>query len=208
MRNKKNPILQKDLIAAVASCSLMHLQQIDFLVFTRGSCYRRRCKPLRLGPLFGGITTGGLWSKSESAKNIIFFRVPIGALFAMKCFVSDVTGKHFQFKLNKSTAVFYINNMEGIKSSSLDSLSRECGLGAWLAKSRHFSVIGSFLGVCDNSFELSHPPFRAGQGIQHLEHLSFRGVGYSRGMRWVQRWVSLCCHEIHEACFCEQAPAA
>lgn len=68
--------------------------------------------------------TGGLWSRVEASYHINYLET-LAAFFSLKCFASNARGKHVQLKLDNTTAVFYINNMGGIRSPSLNRLARE-----------------------------------------------------------------------------------
>ena len=45
--------------------------------------------------------------------------------FALKCFISERRNIHVQILIDNTTAVFYINNVGGIRCDSINTLSRE-----------------------------------------------------------------------------------
>ena len=110
------------------------------------------------GAFCNGKETGGAWSREEASYHINYLET-LAAFFALKCFASHARGKHIQLKLDNTTAVFYINNMGGIRSPVLNSLARDIwtwciSRGIWVSavhvpgvtndiadfRSRHISV--------------------------------------------------------------------
>ena len=75
------------------------------------------------GAFCGGQSANGQWSILEAHNHINFFEL-LAALYALQAFVPNLRDAHVRLKLDNSTAVAYINKMGGIKSPSLNSLSR------------------------------------------------------------------------------------
>ena len=68
--------------------------------------------------------SGGRWTSSESSQHINYLEL-LAAFFALQSFVSHRRSIHVRIQLNSSSAVAYINNMGGIKSHLLNTLSVE-----------------------------------------------------------------------------------
>ena len=68
-------------------------------------------------------SANGQWSILEAHNHINYLEV-LAALYALQAFVPNLQDVHVRLKLDNSTAVAYINKMGGIKSLSLNSLSR------------------------------------------------------------------------------------
>ena len=68
--------------------------------------------------------SGGRWTSSESSQHINYLEL-LAAFFALQSFVSHRRSIHVRIQLDSSSAVAYINNMGGIKSNLLNSLSVE-----------------------------------------------------------------------------------
>ena len=75
------------------------------------------------GASCGGQSANGQWSLLEAHNHINYLEL-LAALYALQAFVPNLRDVHVRLKLDNSTAVAYINKMGGIKSPSLNSLSR------------------------------------------------------------------------------------
>ena len=75
------------------------------------------------GASCSGQSVNGQWLILEAHNHINSLEL-LGALYALQAFVSNLRDAHVRLKLDNSTAVAYINKMAGIKSPSLNSLSR------------------------------------------------------------------------------------
>ena len=75
------------------------------------------------GATCGGQSANGQWSILEAHNHINYLEL-LAALYALQAFVPNLRDVHVRLKLDNSTAVAYINKMGGIKSPSLNSLSR------------------------------------------------------------------------------------
>ena len=60
---------------------------------------------------------------SESKRHINYLEL-LASFHALQCFVSNSRSIHVRLALDSSTAVVYINNMGGVRSPLLDSLSK------------------------------------------------------------------------------------
>lgn len=70
-----------------------------------------------------GKTTGGRWDSEESLLHINVLELK-AVLFALQSLCSDVKSKHIRIRSDNVTAVTYINNMGGMKSSLCNSISK------------------------------------------------------------------------------------
>ena len=68
--------------------------------------------------------TGGLWSQAETQFHINYLET-LAAFFALKCFASTLESTHVQIRIDNTAAVYYINNMGGTKSITLNKLARK-----------------------------------------------------------------------------------
>ena len=75
------------------------------------------------GASCGGQSANGQWSILEAHNHINYLEL-LAAVYALQAFVPNLRDIHVRLKLDNSTAVAYINKMGGIKSPSLNSLSR------------------------------------------------------------------------------------
>ena len=75
------------------------------------------------GASCGGQSANGQWSLLEAYNHINYLEL-LAALYALQAFVPNLRDVHVRLKLDNSTAVAYVNKMGGIKSPSLNSLSR------------------------------------------------------------------------------------
>ena len=75
------------------------------------------------GASCSGQSVNGQWLILEAHNHINSLEL-LGALYALQTFVSNLRDAHVRLKLDNSTAVAYINKMGGIKSPSLNSLTR------------------------------------------------------------------------------------
>lgn len=74
------------------------------------------------GAVCNGQTANGRWSLLESEHHINYLEL-LAAFLALQVFVADKFNIHVRLKMDNSAAVSYINNMGGIRSSSLDELA-------------------------------------------------------------------------------------
>ena len=75
------------------------------------------------GASCGGQSANGQWSILEAHNHINYLEL-LAALYALQAFAPNLRDVHVRLKLDNSTAVAFINKMEGNKSPSLNSLSR------------------------------------------------------------------------------------
>ena len=75
------------------------------------------------GAVSGSLSASGRWSQSESEHHINYLEL-LASFHALQCFVSNLRSIHVRLAVDNSTAVAYINNMGGVRSPLLDSLSR------------------------------------------------------------------------------------
>ena len=75
------------------------------------------------GAFYGGQSANGQGSILEAHNHINYLEL-FAALYALQASVPSLRGAHVRLKLDNSTAVAYINKIEGIKFPSLNSLSR------------------------------------------------------------------------------------
>jgi len=66
----------------------------------------------------------GQWSPLEASHHINYLEL-LAAFYALQTFVHNEKHIYVQLKLDNSTAISYINNMGGIKSTLLNSLARQ-----------------------------------------------------------------------------------
>ena len=83
------------------------------------------------GASCGGQSANSQWSILEAHNHINYLEL-LAALYALQAFVPNLRDVHVRLKLDNSTAVAYVNKMGGIKSPSLNSLSRT--LWEWCIK--------------------------------------------------------------------------
>ena len=74
------------------------------------------------GAVCNGQTANARWSLLESEHHINYLEL-LAAFLALQVFVADKFNIHVRLKMDNSAAVSYINNMGGIRSSSLDELA-------------------------------------------------------------------------------------
>ena len=74
------------------------------------------------GAVNGSLSASGRWSQNESKHHINYLEL-LASFHALQCFVSNSRSIHVRLALDNSTAVAYINNMGGVRSPLLDSLS-------------------------------------------------------------------------------------
>ena len=75
------------------------------------------------GALSHGKVAQGRWSELEISSHINYVEL-LAAFYALQAFVGHKRKIHVRLKVDNSTALSYINNMGGIRSPCLDSLSR------------------------------------------------------------------------------------
>ena len=72
------------------------------------------------GAALSGQSTGGRWSSVEQHINVLELRA---ALFGLKAFCSEMQNIHVKLELDNTSAIAYINHMEGSKSEELNQLT-------------------------------------------------------------------------------------
>ena len=80
------------------------------------------------GAVRNNVQTGGRWTICEQQEHINILELQ-AAYFALKSLCNQESKLHIQIQLDNSTAVAYINNMGGTKSSKLNALASE--IWAW-----------------------------------------------------------------------------
>ena len=75
------------------------------------------------GALSHGEIAQGRWSELEISSDINYLEL-LAAFYALQAFVGHKRNIHVRLKVDNSTALSYINNMGGIRSPCLGSLSR------------------------------------------------------------------------------------
>ena len=75
------------------------------------------------GAVSGSLSASGRWSQSESKHHINYLEL-LASFHGLQCFVSNSRSIHVRRAVDNSTALAYINNMGGVRSPLLDSLSR------------------------------------------------------------------------------------
>ena len=76
------------------------------------------------GACYDSCNTGGLWSVTETRFHINYLET-LAAFSALKCFAVDLRSTRVQLHIDNTAAVYYINNMGGTKSATLNNLARE-----------------------------------------------------------------------------------
>jgi hypothetical protein len=74
------------------------------------------------GAVWGSQQTGGRWAPVESSKHINYLELFAGFL-ALKTFCTADSNTHVQLQLDNTTAIAYLNNMGGTKSTELNGLA-------------------------------------------------------------------------------------
>ncbi|CAH3188645.1 unnamed protein product [Porites evermanni] len=74
-------------------------------------------------PVSSSLSASGGWSQSESKHHINYLEL-LASFHALQCFASNSRSIHVRLPVDNSTAVAYINNMGGVRSPLLDSLSK------------------------------------------------------------------------------------
>ena len=74
------------------------------------------------GAVCGERKTGGQWTPTEAQSHINILEL-LAAFFALKCFCKNMQNIHVQLQIDNTTAVAYINNMGGSKSTELNQLA-------------------------------------------------------------------------------------
>ena len=74
------------------------------------------------GAVCGKRKTGGRWIPTKAQSHIKILEL-LAAFFALKCFCKNMQNTHIQLQIDNTTAVAYINNMGGSKSTELDQLA-------------------------------------------------------------------------------------
>ena len=87
-------------------------------------CIQSDASLIGWGAVNGSLSASGRWSQSESKHHINYLEL-LASFHALQCFVSNSRSiQHVRLALDNSAAVAYINNMGGVRSPLLDSLSR------------------------------------------------------------------------------------
>ena len=76
------------------------------------------------GAIYGGKKAGGRWMPREAVLHINILELK-AAFFALKCYCSDLRNQHVRIFIDNTTAISYINNMGGSKSTMLNTLAKE-----------------------------------------------------------------------------------
>lgn len=87
---------------------------IDFTVYSDASLKG-------WGAALNDVSCGGQWS-SEEAKNHINYLELSAALFALQCFVDEISNSHVKIMIDNTSAVGMINKMGSAKSDSCNKL--------------------------------------------------------------------------------------
>ena len=74
------------------------------------------------GAVCDSLKTGGRWAPDEGGAHINYLEL-LAAFLALKTFCSADVNIHVQLQLDNTTAIAYLNNMGGTKSTELNSLS-------------------------------------------------------------------------------------
>ena len=119
-------------IENITQCNgrLFQVPKIDIFIQSNASL-------IGWGAVNGSLSASGRWSKSESKYHINYLEL-LASFHALQCFVSNSRSIHVRLALDNSAAVAYINNMGGVRSPLLDSLSRS--IWEW-CKLRVFSFL-------------------------------------------------------------------
>lgn len=88
------------------------------------------------GAVLGETKIGGRWTETECQYHINVLEIR-AILFALQAFVSQVSGKYVKILSDSTTAVSYINNLGGVKSSDCNDQSKQVWSwcidhGAWV----------------------------------------------------------------------------
>lgn len=76
------------------------------------------------GAVHGDQTTGGRWTTEESKCHINYLEIK-AAMFAVKSLCGKSNNVHIRIMIDNTTAVHYVNNMGGTKSSMCDDIVRD-----------------------------------------------------------------------------------
>lgn len=85
----------------------------------------------------GNIKANGRWNQEEKVYHINYLEL-LAILYALKALCKDKNSLHVQILTDNTSAVAHINNMGGIKSDDLNSLSKDiwnwcCDKNIWLS---------------------------------------------------------------------------
>lgn len=86
--------------------------------------YTNRCFQKRLGAALGNQEIGGRWTDAETTNHINILELQ-AAFFALKAFCHTTSNTYVQLQIDNTTAVAYITNMGGSKSTQLNNLAKE-----------------------------------------------------------------------------------
>ena len=75
-----------------------------------------------MGAVYEEVRTGGPWSEGEIGQHINFLEL-LAALKALQCFTVTLTDTASELKIDKTSAVSYINRLGGCKSENLCSIA-------------------------------------------------------------------------------------
>ena len=95
---------------------LFHVPKIDIYIGSDASL-------IGWGAVSGSLSASGRWSQSESKHHINYLEL-LASFHGLQCFVFNSRSIHVRLAVDNSSAVAYINNMGGVRSPLLDSLSR------------------------------------------------------------------------------------
>jgi len=90
--------------------------------------------------------THGFWSPDDKQHHINYLEL-LAAFHALRCFASHLTDSNILFKVDNSTALFYINRMGSIKFPVLSNLARE--VWKWCAE-RNIFIYASYIPSSQN----------------------------------------------------------
>jgi len=83
-------------------------------------CFQKRPR----GAALGNQEIGGRWTDAETTNHINILELQ-AAFFALKAFCHNTCNTHVQLQIDNTTAVAYITNMGGSKSTQLNNLAKE-----------------------------------------------------------------------------------
>ena len=79
------------------------------------------------GAVLGKKTKSGRWAIHEQNNHINALEL-MAIFLALKAFIAEIKGKHILIMCDNTTAVSYISNMGGIKSTECNKISRDIWL--------------------------------------------------------------------------------
>ncbi|XP_068734410.1 uncharacterized protein [Montipora capricornis] len=76
------------------------------------------------GGVHGGKRAGGRWTPTEASNHINYLEL-LAIFLSLKALCSAYTGSHIQVQCDNTTAVCYINNMGGSKSTPCNAITKQ-----------------------------------------------------------------------------------